>query len=212
MQLREALNDIAEIRAQIERTETFRGLRSLAVSASSLLVFCGAIASHYLQDQQNSVVVFVGIWATVAILGLVGAVAEMWFRANRSTSQTARRFVWQAHRAMSIQLAPSLLVGAVLTGVFVARPEISWVLPGMWAMVYSLGLISCRQHLPQAALWAASYFLVAGAACLIWAIDLTELNSRLAVWQMVVVFGIGQLLLAFLIYWKLERFDGETEN
>jgi hypothetical protein len=100
----------------------------------------------------------------------------------------------------------------VLTAVLVMRPEMSWVLPGMWAMVYGLGLWSCRQHLPQVANWAAVFYLISGAVCLNYSLELTGLNSRLANWQMAAVFGIGQLLLGFLIYWKLERLDGESED
>ena len=211
MQLREALNDIAEIRAQIERTESSRGLRSLAVSFSSLLVFSGAIAGQLILADPGSVLGFVAVWATVAVASLIGALAEMWLRASRSTSRTARGFVWQAHRAMAIQLLPSFVVGAVLTAVFVTRPGMSWILPGMWGLIYGLGLWSCRQHLPQVANWVAVYYVVVGALCLAYSNAMTDLNSGLANWQMVAIFGVGQLLLGFLIYWKLERSDEKED-
>lgn len=216
MQLREALNNIAEIRAQLERTESFRGLRSVAVSASSVLVFCGAMAGQHLLDgfkssPRQSAFAFVLIWATVAFLSLCGAVFEMWFRAHQSKVQDNKRVVWVAHRALLVRLFPSLFVGGVLTVVVIQRWEMSWVLPGLWGMMYSLGLINCRQHLPRIAKWAAGYFLLIGAGCLLWSIRSRGLDAVSASWQMVIVFGIGQLLLAGLIYWNLERPSGKTE-
>ena len=42
MELREALTQISEIRAQVARTEMFRGYRSLTVAFTGLLAFCAA--------------------------------------------------------------------------------------------------------------------------------------------------------------------------
>ena len=210
MQLREALNDIAEIRAQIERTETYRGLRSVAVSVSSLLAFGAAVSCAYF-PVEGKVNRFIGTWGVVAILSLLGVIFEMWVRAVHSENQIGKRFVWLAHRAMLVQLLPSLVVGAVLTVVVRQHRELSWMLPGLWALAYCLGLFSCRQHLPDIALLAAVYYLIRGAMSLLGATDIDRFDIELANWQMVVNFGVGQLLLAFLIYWKLERRHGETE-
>ena len=211
MQLREALNNIAEIRAQIERTESFRGLRSLAVTASSMSVFIGAMVSHLLGVERGRAA-FATVWIGVASASLLGVVFEMWHRCQKSDSDIGRKLIWQAHRSIAVQLAPSLMVGAVMTFVLLWKSETSWMLPGVWAMLYGLGLLNCRQHLPQFGKWVAGFYLVCGALALVCCLEMEALDVRLANGQMVGIFGIGQLVLASLVYWKLERQSGEEDQ
>ncbi len=49
--------------------------------------------------------------------------------------------------------------------------------------------------------WVAAYYLFAGIICLL-------INSQthvVAPWQMVMLFGVGQAALGFVLYWNVER-------
>ena len=63
------------------------------------------------------------------------------------------------------QLGPALAAGVLVT-VFMSWPEIGAIrlLPGLWAVLFSLGVFSSRPYLPRTTGWVALYYLVAGAA------------------------------------------------
>jgi hydrogenase/urease accessory protein HupE len=116
------------------------------------------------------------------------------------------------HRSLVFQLAPSLLVGAALTAlIFVNEtnqpvPEagLLWALPGVWAMIYGLGLFQCSRNLPRPTAWVAAYFLISGLAVIVG----SQLGWPMDHLQMVATFGVGQLLLSAVLFWNLERTRG----
>ena len=79
-----------------------------------------------------------------------------------------------------------------------------WMLPGLWAIVFSLGMFASRTLLPRGITVAAGYYLVAGLA------DLALAQGKYAYspWAMALTFGVGQLLSAIVLYWNLERRHG----
>ena len=93
---------------------------------------------------------------------------------------------------------PSLIVGSVLTFVLAnsSNETMAWALPGCWAMIYGLGLFSCRQDLPKLATAVANYFIVGGVLIAF----LNFSTQSFAAWQMVVLFGLGQLMLGTVLY------------
>jgi hypothetical protein len=52
----------------------------------------------------------------------------------------------------------------------------------------------------------AVFYLIAGAVCLV----LSHGEAALSPWAMGLPFGIGQLLVAAVLYWSLERCHGES--
>jgi hypothetical protein len=80
-------------------------------------------------------------------------------------------------------------------------PEAANLLPGLWAIIFSLGIFaSCRQ-LPPSAVLVAVYYLAAGTACLAMARGVHSLSP----WAMAGTFGVGQLFTAIVLYLELER-------
>lgn len=210
MQLRQALSDIAEIRQRMDQAENYRGFRSVAIGISGVFVLVGAIAqvqvknAGWVQSTFGSKDGYLRIWLFVALASLVVTAAEMLLRGFISP----RAGVWRMHRRLVFLLSPSLIVGAVLTAVICINRDVNdvatnqyWILPGMWAVVYGLGLVSCCLHLHRSTFWAATYYLMAGGVYfyLNWA------TRELAAWHMVAIFGFGQLLLGGLLYWHVER-------
>lgn len=208
MQLREALSDIADIRALLDRNQSFRGFRSVAIGISALFVLIGSFVQlHYEVDRNPSA--YLDIWLFVALGSLIVAVVEMIVRGRVSNDLG----VWKMHGKVVMSLAPSFLVGALVTAVLVLESKHSmvmvsrknlWLLPGVWAMIYSLGLFSCCNLLHRTTWFAAIYFLIAGGMYLLFNWNAREVEA----WHMIVIFGMGQFLLAGILFWKVERFSG----
>ena len=97
---------------------------------------------------------------------------------------------------------PAVVVGALLT-VLIARraPESAWMLPGLWALVFCLGVFASCRLLPRRVALAGWWYLVGGVLALAWG----QGEAALSPWFMGVTFGGGQFLTAGLLYFACER-------
>jgi hypothetical protein len=199
MELREALAQISEIRDHLARTETFEGYRSATAAASGVLALVAAVVqSASIADPMGHLDTYLGLWIGVAIVSAGMAGIEMLVRCRRSTSETAVRL----SRMVVEQFLPCVVVGALLTvAIAVVAPETAWMLPGLWSLVFGLGVFASARLLPRPVVWVAAYYLLAGSACLAGAKRLELLSP----WLMACTFGGGQLLAAAVIYWNVER-------
>ena len=144
-----------------------------------------------------------------SVSSLAVTVIEMIVRGRISNELT----VWRMHGRVASSLAPSFLVGALVTAALVLETRHSmlmlsksniWMLPGVWSLIYSLGLFACCNLLHRTTRFAAIYFLLCG--CLYMLLNWSGRN--VAAWHMVAIFGVGQLMLARILYWKVERLRG----
>ena len=104
------------------------------------------------------------------------------------------------------QFVPCLVAGGLLTATLaVASPESLWLLPGLWQILFSLGIFASCRLLPRATFWVAVFYLASGIASLLFARG----DAALSPWAMGVPFGLGQFLAAGVLYWTLERGDVE---
>jgi hypothetical protein len=198
MELREALNQVAEIRRQMARTELFRGYRSVPVAFSGVLAFAAAIAqAAWIPDPMRDVASYLVLWLSAAAVGIFAAAVEMALRA-RNDPRWAREHTWLAIE----QFLPCVVAGGLTTLVLARSFEpVVWVLPGLWSIFFSLGVFASRQLLPKATIGIAFYYLLAGLASLALARD----EWALSPWSMGLSFGGGQLLAALVLYRTLER-------
>ncbi|MFK7769560.1 MAG: hypothetical protein AB8B55_20275 [Mariniblastus sp.] len=225
MNIHRALSDIADIRAQLDRTEAYQGFRSTAVGISVLVLVAGAwVEKVWISQPQLEVQKYLIVWLSVAAVSSVIAISEMLIRGRVSRN----RLVWQMHWALVRRVAPSFIFGFVLTMVIAinaikhnlalensalehtsatSTTGLMMMLPGLWAMIYGQALFSCQQHLPRQVSQVALYFFVGGIAMIGYGL----LTFQLAGWQMVALFGVGQAWLAYVLYLSLERGDGEKE-
>jgi hypothetical protein len=84
-------------------------------------------------------------------------------------------------------------------------PECLWMLPGLWSILFSLGIFASWRLLPKPTFWVAVHYLIAGIGCLM----LAKGEHAFSPWAMALPFGVGQLLAAGILYWTLERPHGE---
>jgi hypothetical protein len=102
------------------------------------------------------------------------------------------------------QLSPCLVAGALLMLVLLRfAPESAWMLPGLWAIFFGLGIFASWRFLPHAVGWVGVFYVAAGLTCLV----LAQGQAAFSPWAMGVPFGVGQLLTAAVLYWSLERTD-----
>ena len=73
------------------------------------------------------------------------------------------------------------------------------MLPGMWSMLFGLGVFASRRLLPKATFLVGGFYLLAGLFMI------SIRYAALAAWPMGATFGTGQIAAAGLLYFTLER-------
>lgn len=206
MELSEAIAQIAAIRAQIARTETFRGYRSATVAATGLLAIAAGVAQALLIDNpQREPATYLLLWIAAAVLSLFATGLELVIRWRRAASPATA----QLTRLAVAQFLPCVVAGAVVTAALIAssRDHLP-LLPGLWALLFSLGIFASCRLLPRAVFWIGFFYLAAGGGLLLLSRDATSLEP----WTMAATFGVGQLAGGLLLYFTLERRHDETER
>ena len=155
MDLHDALVQVSEIRAQIARTETFRGYRAMTFGFSGLLVLVAAtLQAILLPNPVAHMTAYLALWITAASIGLLVTVGSMAIRCQRSASPWTVRLTWIALE----QFAPCVVAGALLTlSMAWYATESLWMLPGLWSILFSLGLFASSRLLPRPAVIVAGY-------------------------------------------------------
>lgn len=203
MELHEALIQITEIRAQMARTEVFRGYRALPVAISGLLAVAAAgIQGTWINDPAAQWDAYLSLWVATAALSAAAAGGGMALRRRAHATSLGREVTWLAVE----QFMPCLVAGGLLTAVLAkVAPEALWLLPGLWQLFFSLGVFASCRLLPRATVSVALFYLASGGATL----ALARGEHAFSPWAMGVPFGVGQLWAAAVLYWNLERSDGD---
>lgn len=201
MELRDALTQISEIRLQLARTEVFRGYRAVPVAFSGVLALATAgFQSVWVPEPLHETSAYLTLWIGAAVLSALVAGGEMIHHARSSASPWRQQITWLAME----QFVPCLVAGGLLTFVLVRfAPEGLWMLPGLWQILFSLGIFASCRLLPRATFGVAVFYLATGLACLI----LARGEAALSPWAMALPFGGGQLLAAGVLYRTLECRD-----
>ena len=199
MDLHDALSQISEIRHQMARTEVFRGYRAAPVAVSGGLAVLAAVAQQlWLADPSRDRASYVTLWVGAALLSTIISGVAIAARRRADGSSISR----EVTRLALEQFAPCLLAGGLLTVVIArSRPEYLEMLPGLWQILFSLGVFASCRLLPRATWAVAAFYLGTGLICL------SLGASALSPWAMGLPFGLGQGLAAAVLYWNLERGD-----
>ena len=195
--LHDALSQLAEIRTAVDRSACFRGYRAAPVAGSGVLAGVAALIQHWmLPDPLLHPAAWLLLWTVTATLSLALVMVEVVARYGWTVCDLQRSGTWRAVGCF----APCLVAGVLLTiAVFEARSAAAGLLPGLWSMLFALGVFASRPVLPRAMLWLGVWYLLAGWLVLMFS------QGSLAPWTMFVPFGIGQLAAAVVLYWQLER-------
>ena len=162
--LNRALTDIRSIRRQVAQTTEFRGYGPLTLSATAAFaVVAGAVQSLWVPDPASRPTQYVALWLTAAVCSAALIATQMLTRARRLHSGMADEMIRQA----VLQFLPAGIAGAALPFVLLHAPQsVFWMLPGLWQIVFSLGVFASCRCLPRPMVLVGAWFLLTGFACL----------------------------------------------
>ncbi len=192
--LDEALADITAIRSQMARGTEFRGYGPVTVAVTGMLALLAAgIQALLLPDPTADVFAYLVLWIVTAAISAILIGIEMVARTRRIHTGLADEMIQSAAE----QFIPSGVAGALMSFVlFHSAPQSLWMLPGLWQIVFSLGIFAACRSLPGPMRAAGVWYLLAGLASL----ALASEGNALSPWAMAVPFGIGQFLIAVMLY------------
>ena len=201
MELRDALSQIAEIRARVAAAERFRGYRAVPVALTGVLaVLAAAVQPLLVPDPAGDVGRYLRLWLWTAGVAAAVAGSGIWLRHRRTADRLTKQLTWLAVG----QFAPCLVAGAVVTLIVTRHAsEHAPLLPGLWQVFFSLGVFASCRLLPRAVAAVGVVYLLGGAANLALAGGPAAYHPL----AMGLPFGLGQLLTAAVLYWNLERTD-----
>ena len=192
--LDKALAEINAIRSQMARDTEFRGYGPATFAATGVLAMLAAAGqAMWLPNPAQSVAAYLTLWVVVAAvsIGLIGL--EMVTRSRRIHSGLAEEMI---HAAIE-HFLPAAATGALLTLVLIRfAPQSLWMLPGLWQMVFGLGVFASCRFLPRPIAAVGVWYIGVGLACLAFASG----ERAFSPWAMGAGFGVGQLLVAAILW------------
>ncbi len=199
MDLQDALTQITEIRRQLARTEVFRGYRAVPITFSGVLALgVAAFQALWLPEPAAHVADYLILWMGAAVISMVVLGIGLWLDYRQNPTPLVRSTIMLALG----QFLPCVVAGGLVVFVLWNHvPDALWMLPGLWAILFGLGIFASYRLLPQAIFWVGVYYLVAGSFALAWAQGAAAFSPL----AMALPFGVGQLLAAGILYWTLER-------
>ena len=201
--LHKALGDITSIRRQMARTTEFRGYGPATLaSTGAIAVVAAAAQSLWLPDPATHIPAYLAIWISTAVLSAALIGAQMLTRARRMHSGLADEMIRMAVE----QFLPAVGAGALITVVLVGKvPTALWMLPGLWQVIFGLGVFSSCRFLPRPMAIAGAWYLLTGLLCLSLGDD-----RALSPWTMGISYGAGQALVAAILLIAAPEVDDEA--
>jgi hypothetical protein len=198
-ELQKALAEISAIRGQLALGTEFRGYGPGTLAATGILaLLAAAVQASWLRDPAHAVDAYLALWVGTAAVSLAIIAAETFSRARRVHSGLAMQLI---HAALE-QFLPAIVAGLLLTVVlWRIAPQELWMLPGLWQVLFSLGVFASCRFLPRPMFAVGLWYLAAGLGCLI----VGSGSHALAPWLMGVPFGVGQLLVAAVLQFGYQR-------
>lgn len=201
--LHKALGDISSIRRQMARSTEFRGYGPATLAVTGFLAISAAWAQAiWLPDPARHIPLYLGVWISTAIVSAALIGVQTVTRTHRMHSGMADAMIRMAVE----QFLPSAAAGGLLTLVIIrAVPSALWMLPGLWQIIFALGVFSSCRFLPRPMAAAGVWYLLSGLAC----IALAD-NRALSPLTMGISFGVGQLLVAGILFFTARESSDES--
>jgi len=158
----DALGQIARIHDHLARGEPYRGFHPLAVAGSGAVGLVSALIQPWV-IAANDPAGFVRFWLIVAAVGGAVGVGTAVDAYVRREDEFARRRT----RRVAGQFAPCVVAGLAATVALAeASGDFARCLPGLWTLLFGLGVFAARPYLPHAIGWVGLFYLAAGAILL----------------------------------------------
>jgi hypothetical protein len=201
--LDKALGEIRSIRRQMARSTEFRGYGPATLTGTAVIAMLAAkTQAMLLPDAASHMRGYLTIWLLTAMVSAALAGTQMYTRSRRMHSGMSDEMMLMAVEQFLPSLGASLLITLVLLR---SAPSVLWMLPGIWQVIFSLGVFSSCRFLPRPMLAAGVWYLLTGLVCLALG------DSRaLSPWAMGIPYGAGQLLVAGILLFAAQ--DGGDEK
>jgi hypothetical protein len=201
--VREALSEIRSIRGHMARYTEFRGYGPLTLAATGVLALViASLQKHWAVDLELEPARFLAMWIGAAAVALTAIGIETFARARRIHSSLAMQML---HAALE-QFLPAIVAGILLTAVVArAAPQSLWMLPGLWQMLFSLGVFASCRFLPRATFGVGVWYLATAMACLA-----IGPNAAASPWEMGIPFGVGHFMVAGVLQFGYRRNNEES--
>lgn len=200
-ELHKALGDISSIRRQMARTTEFRGYGPATLATTGVFAIAAAGAqARWLPDPASHIADYLGIWISTAVLSAALTGVQMYTRTRRVHSGLSDEMIRMAVEQFLPSIAAGLLIAIVL-GRYV--PGALWMLPGIWQVIFSLGVFSSCRFLPRPMIAAGAWYMLTGLLCIA-----VGSNRALSPWAMGISYGAGQLLVAGILLFATQE-DGD---
>ncbi len=193
MEVRDALDQLDRIHDQLTKGEVYRGFRVPTVALVGVVGLVAAVAQSWIVPVDDASA-FVWYWSAIgaagALVGLGAAIRSYLFREDDFERRRTRRVMGQ--------FLPCVLAGGLFTLALGRTDSNVQLLPGVWAVVFGLGIIAVRPHLPRAVGVIGLAYVLVGGLLLAW------MPKELPGWSVGGVFGVGHLITAIAL-----RSEGE---
>ncbi len=191
-ELDRALLDISFVREHIARTTEFKGYGPLTLAATGVFALVvAALEAARPRAAHGQALEFIAIWFATAGLAVTLIGIEAILRSRRLHGAMAVEMLQSAIE----QFLPAVTAGLLITFALARwSPDSLWMLPGLWQIVFSLGVFATARILPKAVFVVGIWYLGCGLACLA-----MGQADPLSPWSMGVPFGVGQLLVACIL-------------
>jgi hypothetical protein len=178
----------------------FRGYRCTSTLFSAFIAIVTSIIQYvFIPDASKNVDAYLQLWFSAGGLCLVIVASGMVVRYRRSDSPLDRALAVTAVQ----QFLPCLIIGGLVTYVIAdVAWQSMWIVPGLWAIFFVMGIVASRPLLPAGTMFVGAFYLICGLISIEWA----KVHEAFSPWAMAVPFGIGQSMAAAILYWKLERY------
>lgn len=202
--LHQALEQLSAIRTQVARDTQFRGYGPVSIAASGLLALVVAAVQGHVRPNGRDFFPFLIVWTGTAAIAIGLTALETISRARRAHFGLANEMILLAAE----QFLPALGVGVLLTGVLVeAAPQQLWMLPGLWQLLFSLGVFASCRFLPRQIMAVGVWYLAAGLTCIV----VQSATKTFSPWTMGIPFGVGQLLVATVLQFGFEKASEDAQ-
>jgi hypothetical protein len=190
--LHKTLGDISSIRKEMARSTQFRGYGPATLAATGIFAFLAATAQGlWLPEPADHIRSYLAIWLATAVLSIALTGVQMYTRSRRIHSGLSDEMIRMAVE----QFLPSVAAGALVTIVLLGYvPSVLWMLPGLWQIIFSIGVFSSCRFLPRPMIAAGVWYMFTGLVCI--ALCDSRAFSPLT---MGLSFGIGQLIVASIL-------------
>ena len=195
--LQQALSEIHSIRTQVARGTEFHGYGPASIAASGILALAVAAAQTQwmAKSAKADLAIWLGVWAGTAVVSVFLTGLETFVRARRVHLGFAKEMVQSA----VAQFLPAVMVGFLLAVVMMrVAPQECWMLPGLWELIFGLGVFASCRFLPRQMFAVGVWYLAAGLFCLV----AGSATRSLSPWTMGIPFGVGQLLVAAVLQFR----------